>query len=45
MSLCQFLIHADDSPDTCEYLIYPIEVKGITPPMNITIHRKRSGMT
>ena len=43
VSSCQFIIHADDSLDTCKYLIYPIEVKGITPPMNITIHRNRSG--
>ena len=45
MSSCQFLIHADNSPDTYEHLVYPIEMKGITPPMNITIHRRRSGMT
>ena len=42
---CQFLIHTDNCPDTLEYLVYPVEVKGITPLMNITIHRKRSGIT
>ena len=39
---CQFLIHTDDSPDTFEHLVYPFEVKGITPLMNIIIHRKKS---
>ena len=25
---CQFLIHADDSPDTFEHLVHPVELKG-----------------
>ena len=45
VSSCQFLLHADDRLDTHECLVYPVELKGITPPMNITLHRKRSGMT
>ena len=45
VSLCQFLIHVDDSLDIIKDLVYPVELKGITPPMNITLHRKRSGMT
>ena len=43
VSSCQFVIHTDDSPDISEYLVYPVEIKGITPPLNIIIHRKRSG--